>query len=466
MRNTKEITKEIYDPSIKTTVLTVSSAASFFVPFMTSATMVALPSIARQFSISGVMLSWIATSFILASAMFLVPFSRAADIYGRKRVFLVGMSAFALATLFCGLSISIEMLIVSRFLQGVAAAMIFGTSMSLVTSVFPLKERGKALGIVAASVYVGLFLGPSLGGMLTAWFGWQSIFYASAVLCCAIAVFARYQLKGEWAPGTGEKFDIVGSVIYSLSLVCLMYGCSVLPKALGTMCVFLGIAGLTVFWMFEMRVQSPVFNTRLFAGNQVFAFSNITALVNYSATFATTFLVSLYLQYIKGFSPAHAGMILIASPMVQAAISPIAGRLSDRFEPRTIASIGMTLCFIGLVLFVSLSNESSVVSIFGRLVFLGIGFALFGSPNTNAVMSSVDKKEYGIASGILGTMRLFGQMVSMVIITVILVLHIGQAQITPRFYPQFLTCMKLSFALFSVLCFAGIFTSLSRGRVR
>jgi MFS family permease len=228
----------------------------------------------------------------------------------------------------------------------------------------------------------------------------------------------------------------------------------------------LGCTGLALFWAFETRTKDPVFDTRLFVQNRLFAFSNITALVNYSAVFPVTFLISLYLQYIKGLSTANAGFIMLCQPLVQAALSPFAGRLSDRFEPRTITSIGMMLCCAGLVTLVFLTPESGIASIIGRLVLLGIGFALFGSPNTNAVMSSVDKKDFGIASGTLGTMRLLGQMVSMVVITGVLVLHIGAERITPQQYAALMQSMRIVFVIFSALCSIGIFTSLARGRIR
>ncbi len=450
--------------SIKRTVLAVASVGSFFVPFMGASSTVALPAIAKQFSASGLMLSWIATAFILASAMFLLPFSRAADIYGRKKVFSWGLTLFTIATVICGLSISIQMLIAARFLQGVSAAMIFGTGMSLVTSVFPPGERGKALGIVSASVYTGLFLGPSLGGFLTSTLGWQSVFFLAAAISAILVVCIRFFLKGEWTQGSKEKFDVIGSVMYSIALVCLMYGCSVLPKSFGFVAIVVGVLGLTCFWLFETMIAFPIFNTRLFAQNRVFAFSNITSLFNYSATFAVTFLISLYLQYIKGFGPTHAGMVLLASPLVQALFSPFAGKMSDKFEPRIIASGGMAFCCIGLITLIFLTPQSSVVSTVLRLLLIGAGFAFFASPNTNAAMSSVDKKDYGVASGTVGTMRIFGQMVSMVIITTVLALHIGTAKILPQNYPQFLASMKMAFAIFATLCFIGIFTSLARGR--
>jgi MFS family permease len=455
-----------FDRQTRIIVLIVSSFASFLVPFMTSASTVSLPAIARQFSMSGVALSWIATSFILASAMFLVPFSRAADIYGRKKIFLLGLILFFLTSSMCALSFSLQMLIACRFCQGIGASMIFGTGVSLLTMAFPAKDRGKVLGINAAAVYTGLLAGPALGGVMTHYYGWQSVFALSAGLSGVLALLTRYTLKNVWLSGTTKRFDVTGSVIYCVSLVCCMSGCSLLPSKAGFFIALLGSAGLVLFWVFEQRTEAPVFDTRLLTHNRVFALSNLTALVNYSATFAVAFLISLYLQYIKGFSTAAAGFIMLCQPLIQTALSPFAGWLSDRFEPRIISSIGMALCCAGLVALVFLSNETSVPSIIARLLLLGTGFALFGPPNTNAVMSSVDKEDYGIAAGTLGTMRLLGQMVSMVIITTVLALHIGRAQIVPQQYGQFMHCVKLAFAIFSVLCFSGIFTSFARGRVR
>jgi MFS family permease len=216
----------------------------------------------------------------------------------------------------------------------------------------------------------------------------------------------------------------------------------------------------------ETRVDSPVFDTKLFRHNIVFAFSNLAALINYCATSATGFLLSLYLQYTRGLSPENAGLILVSQPVIMAVFSPLAGRLSDRIEPRIVASIGMTLTVIGLLLFAFLNSATSFPFIIFNLILLGFGFALFSSPNTNAVMSSVEKKFYGVASATLATMRLTGQMLSMGIAMLVFAVYIGRAQITPENYPAFLTSAKTAFIIFAVLCFGGIFASLSRGKVR
>jgi MFS family permease len=344
--------------------------------------------------------------------------------------------------------------------------MIFGTGMAILTSVFPAAERGRVLGINVAAVYLGLSLGPSFGGLLTQQVGWRSIFLASVPLGIAVIYLVTAKLKAEWAEAWDEKFDLTGSIIYSVALVVLMYGLSLLPARSGIALAIAGIAGAALFVRWEMKTTSPLLNMNLFFYNAPFAFSNLAALINYSATFAVTFLMSLYLQYIQGLTPQHAGMILVSQPAVMAVFSPFAGRLSDRIEPRVVASIGMGFTAAGLVLFTFLDADTHLGFIITGLLLLGFGFALFSSPNTNAVMSSIEKRFYGVGSATLGTMRLTGQMLSMGIAMVIFALHIGSARITPENYPLFLTSLKTGFTIFSSLCFAGIFASLARGKVR
>jgi MFS family permease len=332
--------------------------------------------------------------------------------------------------------------------------------------VFPAGERGKALGINVAAVYLGLSLGPFLGGLLTQHLGWRSVFLVNVPLGLTIIALVWWQLDGEWAEARGEGFDLVGSIIYGLSLVAIMYGFSALPAMLGALLILVGVAGIVAFVWWEARVEYPVLNMALFRGNTVFAFSNLAALINYSATFAVAFLMSLYLQYVRGLSPQSAGLVLVSQPIVQAVFSPFAGRLSDRVESRTVATAGMAFTVVGLVLLTGLDDDTSLRFIVAILMLLGFGFALFSSPNTNAIMSSVEKRFYGVASATLGTMRLIGQMFSMGIAMLIFSLLMGKAQITPENYPSLLASANLAFTIFAILCFGGIFASLARGKVR
>ncbi len=449
----------------KTTVLFVASLASFLTPFMGSSINIALPSIGAEFASDAVLLSWVPTAYLLSSAIFIVPFGRLADIHGKVKIFSWGIVLYTLGSLLSTFAPTVVMLIGVRLLQGVGAAMIYGTGVALITTVFPAEERGKALGINVAAVYLGLSLGPFIGGALTQQWGWRSIFLANVVCGAVIIFFVATRLKADRHDGR-EPFDAMGSVIYGTTLLFLMYGFSILPESTGFILVTAGIAGFFAFMAWEKRTEHPVLDMRLFTENRVFAFSNLAALINYSATFAIAFLLSLYLQYIKGIDPLTAGLVLIAQPVVQTIFSPPAGRLSDRIEPNVIASAGMAVCSVALLLFATLDADSTLTFIIATEMLVGAGFALFSSPNTNAVMSSVVPRQYGVASGTLASMRLIGMMFSMGLVMLLFSLLIGRVQITPEFYPAFLISMKAAFVLFAVLCAVGTIASYQRGRVR
>ena len=452
--------------STRRAALIAAVLSSFLTPFMDSATNVALPAISQEFAMDAITLTWIRTAYLLAAAMLLVPFGKLADIYGRKRIFTYGTVVFTFATLLIGFSTSSTMLLSLRVLQGFGSAMIFGTGVAILTSVFLPGERGRVLGINVAAVYLGLSLGPSIGGLLTQQLGWRSIYFSTVPLGLIVIGFVIWRLKGEWAEARGESFDLIGSVVYALSLVALMVGISRLPAILGAGLIAAGVAGLALFAAWEVRVQIPVLNIKLLTTNRPFAFSNLAALINYSATSAVTFLLSLYLQYLKALTPQQAGLVLIAQPVVQAAFSPLSGRLSDRLEPRIVATAGMALTAVGLALLVPVGPETPLWAIVARLLLLGLGFALFSSPNMNAIMGSVSKRYYGVASGTLGTMRLMGQMLSQGVVMLLFALFIGRVEITPQSYSLFLTSMRTAFAVFSILCVSGIFASLVRGTIR
>jgi MFS family permease len=307
-------------------------------------------------------------------------------------------------------------------------------------------------------------MGPFLGGFLTQNLGWQSVFWASA-LVGVVAVIAALRLTSEWAESRGERFDWVGSIIYGASIAAAMFGLSRLPAWEGGVLIAAGLAGLAGFASWASRVSQPVLNVSLFRTNRAFTLSSLAALINYSATTAVTFLLSLYLQYIKGLTPQQAGAILIAQPIMMAIFSPLAGRLSDRVESRIVASAGMGLTAIGLVMLTFLSARTPLVYIVAALLLLGLGFGLFSSPNMNAIMGSVEKRFYGVASALLATMRTLGQMLSLGLTLLLFSVIIGPVQITPVYYSAFITSARIAFTISAVLCVIGIFASLARGKV-
>ncbi len=454
------------DTSVKKYALITVTLASFLTPFMGSAVNLAIPSIGKEFNSSALLLGWVVTSYLLASAAFLLPFGRYADIIGRKKVFITGVAIFSFTSLLCGMAGSIQALIAFRVLQGIGGAMLFGTSMAILTSVYPPQERGKVLGINVATVYTGLSLGPVLGGVMNQHLGWQSIFYLNVLIGCLVVFLAMMKLKGEWAGAGGESFDLGGSALYVSGVTAFMYGIS--SFAASPWAKYILVAGLLLLLLFvryEIRLEQPILNLRLFTRSASFAFSNLAALINYSATFAVGFLLSLYLQVVAGFDSQTAGLILLSQPVIMALLSPFAGTLSDRVEPRVVASWGMGLTTAGLFIFSFLTVQTPLWLIIVNLVLIGTGFALFSSPNSNAIMGSVEKRFYGVASSTLGTMRLTGQAISMAIATLIVTLYLGGAELSPAQAELLTRSVKVSFCIFALTCFGGIFASLARGKV-
>jgi EmrB/QacA subfamily drug resistance transporter len=432
---------------------------------MGSAVNVALPAIAKELSLTALTLSWVAMAFILTASISLIPLGRLADIYGRRRIFIYGALIFTVASSFCIWSPTQSFLIAARAVQGIGGAMIFSTGTAMLISAYPPGERGKILGINITAVYVGLTVGPFIGGLLTQYLGWRYIFLFTVLLGLTIAYITLYKIESESSTGKNEAFDLTGSLIYAIALFSIMYGFSQLPMLEAGFLIATGVVFLALFIFQQLKSPFPLLDLHLFLNNKVFAFSNLAALINYSATFVINFLLSLYLQNIKFLTPAEAGSILIAAPVMQALISPFAGRLSDRLEPQIIASIGMSITVIGLVLLIFLNSSTGINYVLFCLILLGVGFALFSSPNVNATMSSVENKFYGIASATLGTMRLTGQMFSMGITMLVFAVILGNHPISTANHHLFLKSTKLIFSVLSILCCAGIFASLARGKM-
>jgi len=459
------MTHEI-SPGERRVVLTLASISAFLAPFMAASLNVAVPAIGREFGMSAVSLGWIATAYLLAAAVCLVPFGKIADLSGRKKIFGWGSLLYAVSSALAIFAGSTAVFLAARVLQGIGGAMLISTSVAMLTSVYPPGERGRVLGINVSFTYLGLSLGPVLGGTLTHHWGWRSIFVVNAVLGFVLVLFVAWKLKGEeWTGGQKEKIDGAGAALMAAGLISLMLGLGRMPSAWGFGLV-LGAAGfLVLFVLREKRTSAPILDLGLFRGNRVFAFSNLAALINYSATTAVGFVLSLYLQYIKGMSPQSAGLVLLAQPAMMVLFSPLAGRHSDRVEPRILASSGMGIIAVGLILLAGLGAGTPAAFIVGVLLVLGFGFALFSSPNTNAVMGAVDKRSYGVASALLGTMRITGQMISMGLATLIFALRIGRVQISPAVHPGFLAASRIIFILCAALCLGGVFASLARGAI-
>lgn len=453
-----------------TSMLIVILMTAFITTFTGSALNLSVPAISSEFNAGAVSIGWIVTGYILASAALSVPFGRFADLYGKRPVFVTGEIIFTICCILCAASQNIVMIIAFRLIQGVGAAMIFATNVATLVAIYPPEKRGAMLGLSTAFTYLGLSLGPVIGGFLNGHFGWRSVFIVTTVYSIVMTVTAVFVFKPpqpvKTASGVRSDMDLTGCFLYTASLVLVMYGFSSLMS--NTAAKFLlpaGIVILVIFIRHELKDDSPVINMKLFTESKMFGLSNLAALLNYGASYAVSYLLSIYLQSVQGFSSTAAGLILITSPVFQTILSPVMGKLSDRIAPYKLASAGMALTAAGIFMFVFTTAQLHILYVIAALSVIGVGFALFSSPNTNAVMGCVDKKNYSVASSILATSRSIGHTVSMAIVSSVVAVTVGNITLASASADSIVSAMRISFIIFTVLCIAGVFCSISRREI-
>ncbi len=442
-------------------VLVIVTIGTFLNPFTGSSINLALPLIGEEFAIDAIMLSWIPAAYLLSSAIFLLPAGMLGDITGRARVFSTGTLVYTFASLLAFFSPSASLLLACRFLQGIGGAMLYSTAIAIIADLYPPGERGRAVGINVMAVYGGMTLGPFIGGILTQLFGWRSIFFITVLLGCIVLLYVRRipQILNE---NRRETFDYQGAILSAVALILFFIGTSRIPNTDAFICILLSGLTFLIFYRVETGKISPLFPITLLSSNRTFSFSNLAALINYSATFAVTFLLSLYLQIVRGMSPATAGSILLIQPFIQMVIAPVAGRLSDRTDTSRLASIGLFTSSAGLLGLAFLNVNTPLPWVILFLILLGCGLGLFSTPNTTVVMGSVDKGQYGIASSFLATMRSTGMMLSMGIVMIVFSMLLGSTSITPEMSQGFLASMQIIFVVFFVLTILGALISLDK----
>jgi EmrB/QacA subfamily drug resistance transporter len=445
-------------------VLTASVLGSSLAPFMVAALVVALPAIADEFSADAVSLGWLTTVFFLSAAVFLVPLGRIADMHGVKKVFLAGVGVYVLSSVLSLLAPSLPFLIAARFITGIGGGMVFGTSIALLSLAFPESGRGKAIGINVTGMFVGFLLGFFLGGLLTYYAGWRSIFLVVIPVALSAIGLILLRVRGECELSRSREADLPGMVLYSLSVLLLMAGFTALPRAAGAAAIGGGAGCLALFVLRETRAESPLLDLRLFTGNRTFALANLAALLFNISTFAVIFLLSLYLQDIRGFDARLSGTVLLTTVVFMALLSPYTGRLSDRTAPRLVIGAGVILSSLGLILFTFLAGDTPVSLIIIALAVMGAGFAFFQPPLLRTVVSSVAREQYGLASGMVETMRLAGMTISIAITTIAFSFTLGSTHVTPEVSREFLGTTRLVFWIFLGFSLAALAVVLSLGK--
>ena len=443
-------------------VTLVVCIVQFITPFMMSAVGIALPAIGKTLSASAFELGLAEMVYILGVTLLLMPAGQLADIFGRRKVFLAGLAGFSITTTLLAASRSMEIFLVLRFLQGVTSALITTTSFAILSSVIPAARRGRSMGIVVAAVYAGLSAGPSIGGVVVAAFGWPALFGATAVVSTLALVLSLVRLTGEWVGASGQKFDLVGSLLYMVSVGTLVAGVTGRNLPFSGMLEATGLVGGLLFFFREWHTKSPILPIRMIVRNRILGITLLATYVNYAASFGIVFFFSLYLQVGKGMAPQTAGSLMMIQTVIQCLLSPVAGRLADRIPPSRIATVGMGLCAMGMTLATRVSMATPLIHLVAMFSLFGVGFALFSTPNMTAIVNAVPASAYGQASSLTATMRTLGMLSSMTLSTMMIARHMGHVTVNPATLPRFMEAFHAAMLLFVVISISGVFLSLGR----
>jgi EmrB/QacA subfamily drug resistance transporter len=466
----------------KWAVLAIVAVGVFMATLDSSIVNISLPTIARYFNVplNGA-IEWVIIAYLVATAAILLTAGRLADMIGRKSVWLAGLLLFTSGSALCGAAPSLGFLIASRAFQGLGGALLMAVSPALLVNAFPPQERGRALGLNAVTVALGVSVGPTLGGLITASLSWRWIFYVNVPIGI-IGIIATLRVLKERSRRNPGRFDPLGALLLAVGLAALTAGLSFgqeigwsSPLLIGLLVV--GVVALALLPIVEKRVSNPIIDFAMFR-DRVFFSANISLILSFLAMFAVSFMLPFYLEELRGFSTETAGLLLTPFPIVLAVIAPISGSLADRFGSRWLAAGGLAIACLGLFFISQLNEHSSIFDIVWRLVFTGAGQAIFQSPNNSALLGAAPKSQQGSASGFLATGRTMGQSLSVALAGAIfaglggasagLTLAANRTNLDPvqlaALQHTFTNSFQTTFIVCTCIAVIGVFTSLVRGK--
>lgn len=460
-------------------LLALTSVGAFMTPLDGSIVSVALPRMGPLLNLSFAASLWVQAAYLLTIAVLLIPVGRLADQRGRVPFYLAGTVCFTLGSLMAALSRNDAALILARIVQGAGGALLSATSAAIVTAAFPPEERGRALGLNVMAVYLGLSVGPPLGGFLVDRFGWPWIFLVNLPIGAVVFLWGWRLLPRRAAHPPhpdAATLDVAGAALLAVALAGLLVPLTFAAewgwRGLRTWGLLgLALLAMAAFIRRERKAPAPLVDPGLLRRNRLFAAANLAALLNYMALYAIAILTAAELQLVQGRSARSAGWIMLGQPLMQAVLSPVAGRLSDRFGSRLLSTAGMLLTALGMGLLALLGRRPEVFPIVAALAVVGVGLAAFSAPNTSAIMGSVGRDQLGMASAFVSTMRVTGQALSVAILGGIAASHLGpggwrmllRAGGSPEAAAAFASGYAAAMATGAGLALLGAWASLVRG---
>jgi len=399
-------------PNYRWYVLATTSIGTFMSTLDSSIVSVALPTISIQLHSDISVLQWVVTAYLLAISSLLPVFGRIADLVGRRKIFALGFLIFTIGSLLCGFAQNIWFLVGTRVIQAIGASMLMSNSAAIVVSIFPLRERGKALGMIGTVVALGSLTGPALGGILIGWTSWRSIFFINLPIGIIGCIAALLILPADEPHKGQEKFDFAGAFLFSAGMIVLLmgishgedWGWSSIPVLFG---IILGAVLLAWFVQIERKVQDPMIDLSLYR-NRPFLIGNLTGWLSFVAMFANNMLLPFYLQQILNYNPGQVGLVMTVFPVTMAIVAPLSGNASDRFGPLVLTTSGLVIIAASMFYFSTLSASVSFYQVLPGPLLMGLGTGMFQSPNNSSVMGSVPPQKLGVAGGINSLVRNVG----------------------------------------------------------
>ncbi|MDR3075383.1 MAG: MFS transporter [Candidatus Methanoplasma sp.] len=452
-----------YTLSDMRTALIACCAGIFIMPLMSTMMNLALVQIGAEFSVGSKSLAMVNTVFLLSSVIVMVPLARLSDIIGRKKIFTAGLLITAVSSVIAIFSPSFEILLFTRLLMGAGSAALSLSSIAMITDIFPVEKRGWAIGIQSTFIYLGIALGPAIGGFMCDLFGWRALF-SFIIPFAFVALFFILRFKKEAISEEGASMDYRGSLLYGVTVILTMYGVINLPEVWAVALIFTGAVMLLVFINSVKRTESPVLDMSVFKHKQ-FSRACVAAYMNYASSYSVSFFMALYLQNIGALSASHAGLVILVQPLVQVALTAKFGSYSDRIpDKRILPTAGMAITSVAVLMLILLGTEMNMIHVISALLLLGLGYAMFAAPNSNAIMSSVPPRNRGEAAGMTSVVRQVGMMTSMGIAMCSISLIMGTADgINPSTHGQFVSVIEAAFSVCLVMCITGTIFSWFRG---
>ncbi len=446
-------------------ILGAVGVGTFMAALDASVANIVLPVVSRDLHSDIATVEWVVTIYLLVVSGLLLSLGRLGDLKGHKPVYLIGYVVFVLGSALSGLAQSAEMLIAFRGLQAIGAAALFANSPAILTKNFPAEQRGQTLGLQATMTYLGLSLGPSLGGWLTSHFSWHAVFFVNIPIgllgFLMTIVFVPHDASGE----RREKFDLAGAVTFTGGLVALLLALNQgsawgwgSPAILASLAA--AIILLCAFILIERRVPYPMLDLSLFRG-RLFSAAAASAILNYICVYTILFYLPFYLIQGRGLDPAQAGLVLTAQPLVMAIAAPLSGTLSDRVGSRLPGTVGMGILAVGLFLLSRLGPNSALSFVALALAIAGLGTGAFTSPNNSALMGAAPRHRQGIAAGVLATCRNVGMVLGVGLAGAILTTVMGDD--TTGASPLLFNAIDIGFGVAAGIAVIGMLTSAVRG---